>query len=199
VPAETKDEDFELAVQPALPSLEEGGYGLDLVREEGNEFSPRLQFPGPLAPRYPVCGYPRIAEFGRMLEELDLERGLCRWQGYYFYAHTAILENAKRSNHQMHTDKTNRDHSLDSESVAEAQSVSRLCDRTAADTLSGLDTDRWDLGFLPPIIREWQHETKLRAPRRHFSIQRRAAKETANWVWGTRSPGAKIPCHDLHS
>ncbi len=96
VPAETDDEDFELAVQPALPSLEEGGYRLDLVREEGNEFSPRLQFPGTLAPRYPVCGYPRIAEFRRMLEELDLERDLCQWQGYYFYAHTAILENEER-------------------------------------------------------------------------------------------------------
>jgi hypothetical protein len=96
VPAETNDEDFELAVQPALPSLEEGGYRLDLVREEGNEFSPRLQFPGTLAPRYPVCGYPRIAEFRRLLEELDLERDLCQWQGYYFYAHTEILENGER-------------------------------------------------------------------------------------------------------
>jgi hypothetical protein len=96
VPSETEDEDFELAVQPALPSFEEGGYRLDLVREEGNEFSPRLQFPGTLAPRYPVVGYPRIAEFRRILEELDLERDLCQWQGYYFYAHTAILENEKR-------------------------------------------------------------------------------------------------------
>ena len=95
-PAETNDEDFELAVQPALPSLEERGYRLDLVREEGNEFSPRLQFPGTLAPRYPVCGYPRIAEFRRLLEELDLERDLCQWQGYYFYAHTEILENDER-------------------------------------------------------------------------------------------------------
>ena len=96
VPAETNDEDFELAVQSALPSLEEGGYRLDLVREEGNEFSPRLELPGPLAPHYPVCGYPRIAEFRRMLEELDLERDLRQWQGYYFYAHTAILENEER-------------------------------------------------------------------------------------------------------
>ena len=96
VPAETNDEDFELAVQSALPSLEEGGYRLDLVREEGNEFSPRLQFPGMLAPQYPVCGYPRIAEFRRMLEELDLERVLCQWQGHYFYAHTAILDNEER-------------------------------------------------------------------------------------------------------
>ena len=96
VPSETDDEDFELAVQPALPSLEEGEYHLDLVREEGNEFSPRLQFPGTLAPRYPVVGYPRIAEFRRLLEELDLERDLCQWQGYYFYAHTAIVENEQR-------------------------------------------------------------------------------------------------------
>jgi hypothetical protein len=95
-PAETNDEDFELGVQPALPSLEEGGYRLDLVREEGNEFSPRLQFPGTLTPRYPVVGYPRIAEFRRLLEELDLERDLCQWQGYYFYAHTEILENDER-------------------------------------------------------------------------------------------------------
>ena len=95
-PAETNDEDFELAVQPALPSLEEGGYRLDLVREEGNEFSPRLQFPGTLTPRYPVVGYPRIAEFRRLLEELDLARDLCQWQGYYFYAHTEILENEER-------------------------------------------------------------------------------------------------------
>jgi hypothetical protein len=95
-PAETDDEDFELAVQPALPSLEEGEYRLDLVREEGNEFSPSLQFPGTLAPRYPVCGYPRIAELRRLLEELDLERDLCQWQGYYFYAHMEILENDER-------------------------------------------------------------------------------------------------------
>ena len=95
-PMETNDEDFELAVQPALPSLEEGEYRLDLVREEGNEFSPRLQFPGTLTPRYPVVGYPRIAEFRRLLEELDLDRDLCQWQGYYFYAHTAIVENEQR-------------------------------------------------------------------------------------------------------
>jgi hypothetical protein len=95
-PAETDDEDFELAVQSALPSLEEGEYRLDLVREEGNEFSPRLQFPGALAPRYPVVGYPRIAEFRRMLEELDLETDLRQWQGYFFYAHTAILDNGER-------------------------------------------------------------------------------------------------------
>jgi hypothetical protein len=95
-PAETNDEDFELAVQPALPSLNEGEYRLDLVREEGNEFSPRLQFPGTLTPRYPVVGYPRIAEFRRLLEGLDLQRELCQWQGYYFYAHTEILESDER-------------------------------------------------------------------------------------------------------
>lgn len=95
-PSETDDENFELAVRPALPSLEEGQYRLDLVREEGNEFSPRLQFPGTLTPRYPVVGYPRIAEFRRLLEDLDLERDLCQWQGYYFYAHTEILENNER-------------------------------------------------------------------------------------------------------
>jgi hypothetical protein len=95
-PAETGDDDFEIAVQRGLPSVEEGGYRLDLVREEGNEFSPCLQFPGPLAPRYPVCGYPRVAEFRRMLEELDLEREMTQWKGYYFSAITGIMENEER-------------------------------------------------------------------------------------------------------
>ena len=89
-PAETEDDDFEIAVQRGLPSVEEGGYRLDLVREEGNEFSPRLQFPGLLAPRYPLVGYPRMAEFRRMLEELDLEREMSQWKGYYFAAHTGL-------------------------------------------------------------------------------------------------------------
>ena len=35
----------------------------------------------------------------------------------------------------MHTNKTNRDHSLEGVSVAEARSVSRLCDRSAADVV----------------------------------------------------------------
>ncbi len=95
-PAETGDDDFEIAVQRGLPSVEEGGYRLDLVREEGNEFSPCLQFPGPLAPRYPVVGYPRVAEFRRMLEELDLEREMTQWKGYYFAALTGIMENEER-------------------------------------------------------------------------------------------------------
>jgi hypothetical protein len=95
-PAEPDEDDFEIAVQRGLPSVEEGGYRLDLVREEGNEFSPCLQFPGPLAPRYPVVGYPRVAEFRRMLEELDLEREMTQWKGYYFAALTGIMENEER-------------------------------------------------------------------------------------------------------
>ena len=95
-PAEAIDEDFELPVQRGLPSFEEGGYRLELVRDEGNEFTPRLLFPGPLAPRYPVYGYPRIAEFRRMLELLDLEPAMSQWKGYYFAAFSGILENEER-------------------------------------------------------------------------------------------------------
>jgi hypothetical protein len=87
------DDDFEGPMQRGLPSQEEGGYRLDLVREEGNDFSPYLHFPGPLAPRYPVNGYARIAEFRRMLEGLDLTRPLAQWKGHYFYAHVGITEN----------------------------------------------------------------------------------------------------------
>jgi hypothetical protein len=95
-PAEADDEDFELPVQRGLPSFEEGGYRLELVRDEGDEFTPRLLFPGPLAPRYPVYGYPRIAEFRRMLELLDLEPAMSQWKGYYFTAFSGILENEER-------------------------------------------------------------------------------------------------------
>jgi hypothetical protein len=95
-PSEEDDEDFEIAVQRGLPSVEEGEYRLDLVREEGNEFSPCLHFPGPLATRYPVCGYARIAEFRRMLEQLDLQKEMSQWKGYYFSALNGILENMKR-------------------------------------------------------------------------------------------------------
>ena len=56
-------DDIEASMQRGLPSQEEGGYRLDLVREEGNDFSPYLHFPGPLAPRYPVNGYARTASF----------------------------------------------------------------------------------------------------------------------------------------
>ena len=93
---EVDEEDFETAFQPALPSLEEGGYRLDLVREEGNEFSLRLHFPGPFATRYPVVGYARIAEFRRMLEELNLEPTLSQWKGYYFSALAGVIENDAR-------------------------------------------------------------------------------------------------------
>jgi hypothetical protein len=86
-------DDFELPVQRGLPTLEEAGYRLDLVREKGNEFSPFLQFPGPLTPRYPVVGYAQIAEFRRMLEGHDVIRPFAQWKGHYFSAINMIMEN----------------------------------------------------------------------------------------------------------
>lgn len=93
---ETDDGDFEFPIQRGLPSFEEGGFQLDLVRDEGNEFIPRLLFPGPLMTRYPVFGYPRIAEFRRLLEVLDLDPLMTQWKGYYFIAWTGIMENEER-------------------------------------------------------------------------------------------------------
>jgi hypothetical protein len=95
-PAEAEDERIEGPIQRSLPSFEEGGYRLELVREEGNEITPRLQFPGPLLPRYSLYGYPRIAEFRRMLKLLDLEPLMSQWQGYYFTAYAGIMENDER-------------------------------------------------------------------------------------------------------
>jgi hypothetical protein len=95
-PAESDDEDFELPIQRGLPSFEEGGYRLELVREEGHEFTPRLLFPGPIMPRYPLYGYPRIAEFRRMLELLDLGPNMSQWKGHYYMAYTGIMETEER-------------------------------------------------------------------------------------------------------
>lgn len=89
------EENFDDVIQPPLPSLQEGEYRLDLVREEGNDFSTCLHFPGRLAPRYPVGGYPRIAEFRRMLETIDSGRPFCFWRGRYFFAYTELMENCE--------------------------------------------------------------------------------------------------------
>jgi hypothetical protein len=73
VPSETDDEDFELAVQPALPSLKEGEYCLDLVREEGNEFSP---------PREAVKGSPEYTEAALITRDYEeLHRHYLRASG----------------------------------------------------------------------------------------------------------------------
>jgi hypothetical protein len=47
-------------------------------------------------PHYPLPGYPRIAEFRRMLELLDLEPVMCQWKGHYFTAWTGILDDDER-------------------------------------------------------------------------------------------------------
>jgi hypothetical protein len=95
-PAETDDDDFEFPLQRGLPSFEEGGFQLELIRGEGNDIIPRLLFPGVLVPQYPLFGYPRIAEFRRMLELLDLEPMMSQWKGYYFMAVSGIMENEER-------------------------------------------------------------------------------------------------------
>ncbi|MGB6742106.1 MAG: hypothetical protein WBE38_00515 [Terracidiphilus sp.] len=93
---ESGGDEFEDRIAFSLPSFEEGGYRLELSRWEGNEFTPNVAFPGPLMPRYPLPGYPRIAEFRRMLELLDLEPATTQWKGYYFMAVTRILDNDQR-------------------------------------------------------------------------------------------------------
>jgi hypothetical protein len=86
------ENDFEVAMQRGLPSQGEGGYRFDLVREEGNDFSPYLHFPGSFALSYPVNGYARTAEFRRIVEGLDVMRPLAQWKSHYFYAHVGITE-----------------------------------------------------------------------------------------------------------
>ena len=95
-PRTDDDEDLEEPIVCGLPSFQEGGYRLELPRGEGNDFTPRLEFPGPLSPHFPLHGYPRIAEFRRMLELLDLEPLMQQWKGRYFSAWTGILDNNER-------------------------------------------------------------------------------------------------------
>jgi hypothetical protein len=72
--------------RPPIPSLREGPYTLSFAHGERQEFSVLLCFPGARGPRYPIIGYPRIAEFRTMLSDMvnDSEPG--DWTGAYFYA-----------------------------------------------------------------------------------------------------------------
>jgi hypothetical protein len=71
--------------RPPMPSLTEGVYTVSFAHGEGGEFSVLLSFPGVLGPRYPVVGYPRLAEFRTMLADLVIsEPG--DWTGTYFSA-----------------------------------------------------------------------------------------------------------------
>ena len=94
---EFADRDFEERLLSKLPSFEEGGYRLEFARWEGNEITPVLAFPGPLMPRYPLYGYPRVAEFRRMLETFDLEPEMNRWKGYYFMTVIGSVDNSPRA------------------------------------------------------------------------------------------------------
>jgi hypothetical protein len=52
--------------RPPIPSLTEGPYTLSFAHGEGQEFSVLLCLPGARGPRYPIIGYPRLAEFRTM-------------------------------------------------------------------------------------------------------------------------------------
>jgi hypothetical protein len=72
--------------RPPIPSLTEGGFSLAFARGEGSEFSLLLGFPGVRGPRYPIIGYPRIAEFRTMVTDLVADPEPGDWTGLFFYA-----------------------------------------------------------------------------------------------------------------
>lgn len=72
--------------RPPIPSLTEGAYTLSFAPGQGQEFSVLLGFPGVRGPRYPIVGFPRIAEFRTMLSDLLADRAPGDWTGTYFYA-----------------------------------------------------------------------------------------------------------------
>ena len=71
--------------RPPMPSLTEGAYTVSFAHGEGREFSVLLCFPGARGPRYPIIGYPRLAEFRTMLADL-VTGDSCDWTGTYFSA-----------------------------------------------------------------------------------------------------------------
>ena len=80
--------EIDAPLNPPLPKFEEGEYSLELVRSPRDGFSAWLHFPGRLAPRYPVSGYPEISELRTILERLDTKREMISWEGRYFLAYT---------------------------------------------------------------------------------------------------------------
>jgi hypothetical protein len=74
------------AYRPPIPSLTEGAFTLSFAPGQGQEFSVLLGFPGARGPRYPIVGFPRLAEFRMMLAELLSDRAPGDWTGTYFYA-----------------------------------------------------------------------------------------------------------------
>jgi hypothetical protein len=71
--------------RPPIPSISEGPYELSFARGQGQEFSVLLGLPGPRGPMYPIVGYPRIAEFRKMLADLVADSEPGDWTGAYFY------------------------------------------------------------------------------------------------------------------
>jgi hypothetical protein len=72
--------------RPPIPSLTEGSFTLSFAPGEGQEFSVLLGFPGVRGPRYPIVGFPRIAEFRSMLSDVIADREPGDWTGAHFYA-----------------------------------------------------------------------------------------------------------------
>ena len=88
----SSDEDLGNVVQLPLPWVEYDGYILTFVRVDGGEFSFCLNFPGDLAPLYPLSRYPKISEFRSMLNEFDVSKKASYWTGYYFAGYTSEQE-----------------------------------------------------------------------------------------------------------
>ena len=78
--------------KPQIPPVSEGGFTLSFERGEGNDFAMLLVFPGPRAPQYPLDGFPKIAEFRRMLAALAPQSTTQHWKGEYFYGFRAPKE-----------------------------------------------------------------------------------------------------------
>lgn len=71
--------------RPPIPSLTEGPYTLSFAHGQSQEFSVLLSFPEPRGARYPIVGYPRVAEFRTMLADLVADSEPGDWTGTYFY------------------------------------------------------------------------------------------------------------------
>lgn len=95
VSTEEKEDEFDAMIEPPLPAFEEGEFQMEFRNDKSQEFAPLLRLPGPHSPIYPIPGYPRIAEFRRMLDGLDLTRPFDFWEGFYFHGYTEPLDETR--------------------------------------------------------------------------------------------------------
>jgi hypothetical protein len=82
-PIRESDVEQEGLYETPLPAIREGDHTLNFARGAGVEFSLLLEFPPARGLRYPVVGFPRLADFRSLVEAIGPSKQDL-WTGMYF-------------------------------------------------------------------------------------------------------------------